>query len=155
MNESFMQEAIRLAGENVRSGKGGPFGAIVVSEGKIVGRGVNRVTASIDPTAHAEMLAIREACKTLGRFSLQDCAIYCSCEPCPMCLAAIYWARIEKVYYAAQREDAARVGFSDELIYRELNRPITERQVACRQMMREEALAVLQEWETKPDKVRY
>lgn len=155
MNEQFMQEAINLARENVRSGSGGPFGATVVRGGEIVGRGMNRVTANNDPTAHAEMLAIREACKALGRFGLEDCAIYCSCEPCPMCLAAIYWARIDKVYFAAQREDAARVGFSDEFIYSELNRPMPERKVACKQMMRGDALAVLQEWEAKPDKVRY
>ena len=150
-----MHEAIRLARENVRSGNGGPFGAVIVREGKVLGRGVNLVTASNDPTAHAEMLAIREACQALGTFRLEACSIYCSCEPCPMCLAAIYWARIDKVYYAAQREDAAAVGFSDEFIYTELNRPVGERKISCRQMARDDALAVLQEWKAKPDKAMY
>lgn len=150
-----MHEAIRLARENVRSGNGGPFGAVIAREGKVLGRGVNLVTASNDPTAHAEMLAIREACQALGTFRLEACSIYCSCEPCPMCLAAIYWARIDKVYYAAQREDAAAVGFSDEFIYTELNRPVGERKITCRQMARDDALAVLQEWKAKPDKAMY
>ena len=155
MNRTFMQAAIDLARENVRSGNGGPFGAIVVHGQEIVGRGANRVTANNDPTAHAEVLAIREACKALGTFRLEDCAIYCSCEPCPMCLAAIYWARIGKVYYAAQRDDAARVGFSDEFIYRELSRPVQERRVICEQLMRSEALMVLDEWRANPDKQMY
>jgi tRNA(Arg) A34 adenosine deaminase TadA len=151
----FMREAIRMARENVRGGHGGPFGAVVVRSGQVIGRGANRVTSSNDPTAHAEILAIREACAAAGTWVLNDCEIYCSCEPCPMCLAAIYWARIGQVFYAAQREDAAHVGFDDEFIYKELNVPMNERQVACRQMLRTEALDVLREWETKPDKVRY
>lgn len=155
MNETFMRQAIELARENARHGQGGPFGAVVVREGKVVGRGANRVTASNDPTAHAEVLAIREACAGLETFRLEDCAIYCSCEPCPMCLAAIYWSRIGKVYYAAQRQDAAQAGFSDEFIYQELHRPLGERQVKCEQMMRNEALRVLAEWQAKPDKKPY
>jgi guanine deaminase len=155
MGERFMQEAIGLARANVRSGSGGPFGAVVVRSGQIIGRGANRVTASNDPTAHAEILAIREACRAAGTWVLDDCELYCSCEPCPMCLAAIYWARIGKIFYAAQREDAADTGFDDALIYRELNLPTAERQVAAKQMFRPEALAVFREWKAKPDKVMY
>jgi guanine deaminase len=151
----FMRDAIGLARQNVEQGLGGPFGAVVVRGGKIIGRGTNRVTATNDPTAHAEIVAIREACNVTGRWGLADCEIYCSCEPCPMCLAAIYWARIGKLSYAAQREDAADAGFSDECIYRELSLPITERQVTCTQMFREEALEVLRAWKAKPDKVMY
>jgi tRNA(Arg) A34 adenosine deaminase TadA len=151
----FMREAIRLARENVEAGRGGPFGAVVVSAGRIIGQGTNRVTATNDPTAHAEVVAIREACGRLGSWVLADCDIYCSCEPCPMCLAAIYWARIGRLFYAAQREDAAAAGFSDELIYKELGLPMKERQVACKQMFREEALEVLRAWKAKPDKVMY
>jgi guanine deaminase len=151
----FMREAIRLARENVRTGRGGPFGAVVVRSGQIIGQGANQVTASNDPTAHAEILAIREACAAAGTWVLEDCEIYCSCEPCPMCLAAIYWARIARVFYAGQREDAADAGFDDEFIYRELNAPMDQRRVLCKQMSRSEALAVLQEWKAKPDKVSY
>lgn len=151
----FMHEAIRAARENVESGIGGPFGAVVVRANQVIGRGANRVTAGNDPTAHAEMLAIREACKKVGSWVLADCEIYCSCEPCPMCLAAVYWARIGKVFYAAQREDAADAGFDDEFIYRELRLPIAERRVRCEQMSRAEALGVLELWKAKPDKVMY
>lgn len=154
MNE-FMREAIGLARENVHGGKGGPFGAVVVRSGRVIGRGANRVTERNDPTAHAEMVAIREACADTGTWILDDCEIYCSCEPCPMCLAAIYWARIGKVFYAAQREDAANVGFDDEFIYKELNAPIAERRVTCRQVLRNEALDAMREWAASPDKVRY
>jgi guanine deaminase len=155
MHEQFMREAIGLARANVSSGTGGPFGAVVVRSGQIIGRGANRVTASNDPTAHAEVLAIREACRAAGTWVLDDCELYCSCEPCPMCLAAIYWARIGKIFYAGEREDAAEAGFDDALIYRELNLPMPERQVVSKQMSRQEALAVLQEWKVKPDKVMY
>jgi len=154
MNE-FMREAIGLARENVHGGKGGPFGAVVVRSGRVIGRGANRVTERNDPTAHAEMVAIREACADAGTWILDDCEIYCSCEPCPMCLAAIYWARIGKVFFAAQREDAANVGFDDEFIYKELNAPIAERRVTCRQVLRNEALDAMREWAASPDKVRY
>jgi guanine deaminase len=151
----FMREAIRLARENVERGLGGPFGAVVVQAGKIIGQGVNRVTANNDPTAHAEIVAIREACNRAGGWVLADCEIYCSCEPCPMCLAAIYRARIGRLFYAAQREDAADAGFSDEFIYKELGLPLAERQVTCEQMFRDEGLDVLRAWKAKPDKVMY
>jgi guanine deaminase len=155
MHEQFMREAIGLAAENVQTGSGGPFGAVVVRSGKIIGRGSNRVTASHDPTAHAEILAIRKACKNAGTWILEDCELYCSCEPCPMCLAAVYWARIHKLFYAAQREDAADAGFDDAFIYCELSLPMAERQLACTQMSRPEALTVLRMWKNKPDKVMY
>src|SRR5687768_14894716 len=155
MQEQFMREAIRLARENIQSGCGGPFGAVVVRSGKILGAGSNRVTANHDPTAHAEIVAIREACKAAGTWVLEDCEIYCSCEPCPMCLAAVYWAHIGRLFYAAQRENAADAGFDDAFIYHELSLPMHERRVVCEQMFRHEALAVLREWKAKPDKVMY
>jgi tRNA(Arg) A34 adenosine deaminase TadA len=154
MNEQFMREAIRLARNSVESG-GGPFGAVIARAGRIVAQGANRVTADHDPTAHAEVVAIRDACRSLGTWSLADCEIYCSCEPCPMCLAAIYWARMDKLFYAAQREDAADAGFSDELIYKELGVPIAERQVISRQLFRADALEVFRAWKARPDKVMY
>lgn len=150
-----MRDAIRLARENVERGVGGPFGAVVVQRGRIIGQGVNRVTANNDPTAHAEVVAIREACRHVGGWVLPECEIYCSCEPCPMCLAAIYWARIDTLFYAGQREDAADAGFSDAFIYNELSVPMMDRQVMCKQMLREEALEILRAWKVKPDKVMY
>ena len=155
MNKSFMEEAIRISIEMMRRGKGGPFGAVVVRGGEIVGRGCNEVTSSNDPTAHAEIVAIREACRHLGTFQLGDCELYTSCEPCPMCLSAIYWARLKKVYYANTRTDAAKIDFDDEFIYGEVSRPIVDRKLIMRQMMREEALVAFQEWEKKADKIRY
>ncbi len=155
MNEKFMREAIRLSIAKMRGNCGGPFGAVVVRKGRIVGRGWNCVTSANDPTAHAEILAIRDACKKLKSFRLGDCELYASCEPCPMCLAAIYWARIKKVFYAGTRKDAARTGFDDNLIYRELARPVASRKIPMKQLLRGEALKVFKEWRDKPDKVRY
>ena len=150
-----MRAAIRLAREKMRRNDGGPFGAVVVRRGKIIGRGWNRVTSTNDPTAHAEIMAIREACRRLKTFRLDDCELYASCEPCPMCLAAIYWARIGKIFYANTRRDASAIGFDDDLIYREVARPVSRRKVPMKQLLRGEALEVFAEWERKPDKIRY
>jgi tRNA(Arg) A34 adenosine deaminase TadA len=155
MKEKFMQAAIRLSLSRMRQNCGGPFGAVVVRRGKIVGRGWNQVTSTNDPTAHAEVTAIRDACRKLKTFQLDDCELYTSCEPCPMCLAAIYWARFRKVYYANTRRDAAKIAFDDDLIYREIARPIPKRIIPMKQMLRREALKVFAEWETKTDKIRY
>jgi tRNA(Arg) A34 adenosine deaminase TadA len=155
MKEKFMREAIRLSLSKMRGNHGGPFGAVVVRKGKIVGRGWNRVTSTNDPTAHAEVSAIRDACKKLKTFQLDDCELYTSCEPCPMCLAAIYWARFQKVFYANTRKDAARIDFDDDLIYREVSTPIARRQIPMKQLLRTEALAVFKEWKNKTDKIRY
>ena len=138
MNGKFMREAIRLSIQMMRRGKGGPFGAVVVRNGKVVGRGSNQVTSTNDPTAHAEILAIREACQRLKTFQLDDCDLYTSCEPCPMCLAAIYWARLGNVFYANTRKDAARIDFDDDFIYREVARPIGKRKLKMKQLLREE-----------------
>ena len=150
-----MRAAIELSRTKMRANCGGPFGAVVVCRGEIVARGWNQVTSTNDPTAHAEVTAIRAACKKLKTFHLAGCELYTSCEPCPMCLAAIYWARFKKVYYANTRRDAARIQFDDDEIYREVARPISRRQIPMRQLLREEALKVFAEWEAKPDKVRY
>jgi tRNA(Arg) A34 adenosine deaminase TadA len=150
-----MNEAIRLSIRNMRRGEGGPFGAVVVRGDRIVGRGWNRVTASNDPTAHAEVEAIREACRRLGTFKLDDCELYASCEPCPMCLSAAYWARLKRVYFANSRHDAAAIGFDDKFIYAEVAKPVARRKLPMRQIMRREALVAFREWETKPDKVQY
>ena len=155
MNGKFMREAIRLSIQMMRRGKGGPFGAVVVRNGKVVGRGSNQVTSVNDPTAHAEILAIREACKRLKTFQLDDCDLYTSCEPCPMCLSAIYWARLGRVFYANTRQDAARIDFDDEFIYREVALPIGKRKLKMKQLLREEALAAFAEWEQKTDKILY
>jgi tRNA(Arg) A34 adenosine deaminase TadA len=155
MNGKFMREAIRLSIQMMRRGKGGPFGAVVVRHGKVVGRGSNQVTSHNDPTAHAEILAIREACKRLKTFQLDDCDLYTSCEPCPMCLSAIYWARLGRVFYANTRQDAARIDFDDEFIYREVALPIGKRKLKMKQLLREEALAAFAEWEQKTDKILY
>jgi guanine deaminase len=155
MKKAFMQEAIRLSIRMMRQGKGGPFGAVVVRKGRIVGRGCNQVTSSNDPTAHAEVVAIRDACRRLGTFQLDDCELYTSCEPCPMCLSAMYWARLRKVWYANTRKDAAEIDFDDDFIYTEVSRPIAERKLVMRQLMRKEALMVFKEWKEKADKIRY
>ena len=155
MNEAFMREAIELSVQRMRDGRGGPFGAVVVKDGRIIGRGSNEVTTANDPTAHAEVTAIRAACRTLGTFRLDGCEIYASCEPCPMCLSAIYWARISRMFYAATRQDAAAAGFDDEFLYREIPLPPGERQLPTGQLLRERALAAFEEWRTKPDKVPY
>jgi guanine deaminase len=151
---TFMQRAIALALENVRSG-GGPFGALIVKDGQILAEAGNCVTATNDPTAHAEMTAIREACKKLGNFHLAGCELYSSCEPCPMCLGAIYWARPARVYFASTAADAAKAGFDDSFIYREIQRPHSQRKIPMIQLMREESLAAFRTWEQKPDKTGY
>lgn len=155
MDSPFMARAIQLSIENVRSGRGGPFGAVVVHEDKVIAEGVNQVTARNDPTAHAEVLAIRQACEKLGRFELKGCQLYASCEPCPMCMGAIYWARLSCVYFANFASDASQVGFDDSAIYREISQPHAQREIPMIQMMREEALAAFRAWEAKSDKLRY
>jgi guanine deaminase len=152
---AFMHEAIRLADEGMRSGRGGPFGCVVVRQGKIIARGSNRVTSTNDPTAHAEVTAIREACRELKTFQLSDCELYTSCEPCPMCLAAIYWARIPQVYYANTRADAAAIGFDDDFIYGQIPLPPEKRSIKMTPLLREPAIAAFEAWSKKPDKVLY
>ena len=151
----FMREAIRLAVENVRAGTGGPFGAVVVKDGRIIARGSNRVTASNDPTAHAEVMAIREACRELGDFQLTGCEIYCSSEPCPMCMGAIYWTRADRIYYAATRSDAQSIGFDDQFIYDELERPIEAREIPARRLLAQEALEAFELWARQEDRVDF
>jgi guanine deaminase len=155
MIQSFMEEAIRLAVENVRSGKGGPFAAIVVKDGRVIAAGTNSVTSTNDPTAHAEVTAIREACRALNTFQLNGCELYTSCEPCPMCLGAIYWARPDRVYYAATASDAADAGFDDSFIYEELKRAHSERQIPFEAAMREAGLEPFRAWVQKGDRIRY
>lgn len=150
-----MRRAIELAQEGMEHGAGGPFGAVVVRDGKIVGEGCNRVTSTNDPTAHAEVVAIRAACKNLNSFQLDGCVIYTSCEPCPMCLGAIYWARPAKMYFACNREDAARIGFDDDFIYMEIERPIEERRIQSINFLRDEGLKVFENWANKLDKTEY
>jgi guanine deaminase len=154
-HEQFMRQAIREAGSGLREECGGPFGCVIVRDGSIVARGRNCVTSANDPTAHAEMTAIREACRTLGRYSLEDCTVYASCEPCPMCLAAIYWARIPRLFFANTRADAAAIGFDDDFIYGQIALPPGRRAIAMQQLLRDEALATFREWEAKPDKLPY
>lgn len=154
-HDAFMREAIRLAREGVRKNEGGPFGAVVVKDGEIVGRGNNRVTSSNDPTAHAEVVAIRDACQRLHAFQLTDFVIYTSCEPCPMCLGAIYWARPKAVYYACTKTDASQIGFDDGFIYAELAVELTDRKIPLLQVLRSEALPVFKEWEQKSDRREY
>lgn len=153
--KKFMLEAIRLSVENVKSGKGGPFGVVVVKDGKIIATGVNNVTASNDPTAHAEVTAIRNACKVLGSFQLTGCEIYTSCEPCPMCLGAIYWARPDRWYYGNSKTDAAEINFDDSFIYDELSIPYSERKIPAIQFMREEAQEAFRLWSQSEIKVEY
>jgi guanine deaminase len=154
MDNPFMARAIELSIQNVRNG-GGPFGAVVVKARSIVGEGANQVTATNDPTAHAEMLAIRNACSKLKAFDLEGCEIYSSCEPCPMCMGAIYWARVASVFFANAAEDAAVAGFDDALIYRELALPFQQRKIPMVQMMREQATAAFRAWKDKTDKIVY
>ncbi len=149
-----MEEAVRIAVKNVHEG-GGPFGAVIVKDGKIVARGVNRVTASLDPTAHAEVQAIRSACRALGTFSLEGSVLYTSCEPCPMCLSAVYWARIDRIFYACTRDDAERAGFSDSLIYDELRKDISERIVREIRIEDSRFLDPFREWDNKSDRTDY
>jgi guanine deaminase len=155
VNPEFMREAIRLSLAKMQRNHGGPFGAIVVRNGRIVGRGWNQVTSTNDPTAHAEVVALRSACKKLKRFHLDDCELYTSCEPCPMCLGALYWARIQHVYYANTRKDAAKIQFDDALIYREIALPLSRRRIPMRQLLRNEAQQAFKLWAAKSDKVEY
>lgn len=155
MQQQFMRKAIELSIENVRNGKGGPFGAVIVKDGKIIATGVNQVTASNDPTAHAEMVAIRNACAALGRFQLTDCELYSSCEPCPMCLGAIYWARPKVVYYANSALDAAEINFDDSFIYEQIALPHTQRTILFIQHMREEGMEAFLLWQETQDKIKY
>jgi guanine deaminase len=153
--EEFMQRAIDLSIEGSSKDKGGPFGAVVVKDGKIVGESYNRVTSTNDPTAHAEVMAIRDACKNLETFDLSGCELYTSCEPCPMCLGAIYWAKFDKVYYGNTREDAAKSGFNDSFIYDEIPLPLSERKIKMEELGQKEAQKAFQLWEEKMDKVHY
>ncbi len=150
-----MARAIQLSIENVRSGRGGPFGCVIVKDGAIIAEGANQVTLTNDPTAHAEVLAIRQAASKLGSFELNGCELYTSCEPCPMCLGAIYWARLSRVYFGNTAADASKIGFDDSLIYREIAQSHTQRAIPMIQMMREEALAAFRAWQEKPDKIIY
>jgi tRNA(Arg) A34 adenosine deaminase TadA len=153
--EDFMREALKLAEDGVRTGRGGPFGCVVVRRGQIVGRGQNSVTSTNDPTAHAEVGAIRDACRALGTHQLADCELYTSCEPCPMCLAAIYWARIPQVFFANTRQDAAAIGFDDDFIYQQIPLPPEQRRLAMKPLLRTEAQTAFRDWAAKADKVRY
>jgi guanine deaminase len=150
-----MRQAIEMALENVRSGRGGPFAAVIVKDGRAVASATNQVTSSNDPTAHAEIVAIRQACATLGSFQLDGCDLYTTCEPCPMCLGAIYWARPARVFFGASADDAADAGFDDAFIYRQLRGPAAERDIPFVSLLREEALACFREWEKKPNRVPY
>lgn len=153
-DRKFMRQAIDLSIENVRNG-GGPFGAVIVRNGEVVATGVNNVVPHCDPTAHAEVTAIRKACQKVGDFKLDGCTIYTSCEPCPMCLSAIYWSGIERIFYGNTKQDAEDINFSDKFIYDELALPMTERRVPAVNIMREEALEAFRDWEDKSDKVEY
>jgi guanine deaminase len=155
MTNPFMARAIELSIENIRSGPGGPFGAVLVRREEIIAEGANRVTATNDPTAHAEIVAIRAACRKLGTFDLKGCQMYISCEPCPMCLGAIYWARIERAYFAGLASDASNAGFDDSFLYQEVARPRAERCIPMIPLMREEALEAFRLWKAKPDKISY
>jgi tRNA(Arg) A34 adenosine deaminase TadA len=155
MDNPFMARAIRLSLDNVVSGQGGPFGAVIVQKGSIIAEGVNRVTAQNDPTAHAEVTAIRAACAKLGTFELQDCEIYTSCEPCPMCLGAIYWARLGHIYFGNLAADASKIGFDDSFIYREFSKPFPHRKIPMSQLMHEEALKAFRAWQENPNKTSY
>lgn len=150
-----MKQAIALATENVRSGRGGPFGAVIVKGGHVIATGVNEVTAVNDPTAHAEVVAIRSACKALGDFQLEGCDVYTSCEPCPMCLAALYWSRCRTIYYGNSKADAAKVGFDDSFLYEEVKKPLDQRMIPIRRMLAEQAWESFGAWEASPNKVAY
>lgn len=154
-HQSFMERAIHLAENGMEQGFGGPFGAVVVKDGKIIGEGYNTVLRTNDPTAHAEVLAIRDACKNLGTYELKDCTIYTSCEPCPMCLGAIYWARIEKVVYAAKKEDAAQISFDDDNFYGEMAKDMKDRNIDFEELMRNKALPLFEKWNNRPGKINY
>lgn len=153
--EKLMKEAIRCSIHGMRTNAGGPFGAIIVKDNKIIAKGWNKVTSTNDPTAHAEVTAIRKACKKLGTFDLSDCELYTSCEPCPMCLSATYWAGIKKIYYANTRKDAANINFDDDFIYKEIPLPIDKRKISMEQIDRKEAIKAFEEWAKKSDKIEY
>jgi len=154
-HQEFMRHAVELSARRMREGAGGPFGAVIVKDGKIIAEGWNKVTSTNDPTAHAEVSAIRSACAALKNFSLAGCDIYTSCEPCPMCLAAIYWARLDRIFFANSRDAAAAIGFDDALIYEEVAKPIDARLIPTFRVELPEAEAVFAEWQAKPDKVEY
>jgi tRNA(Arg) A34 adenosine deaminase TadA len=154
-DSAFLREAIALSSQHMLAGAGGPFGAVVVRQGEIIARGWNQVTSTNDPTAHAEIVALRTACRWLNTYRLDDCVLYSSCEPCPMCLAAAYWSRVSRLVFAASRQDAALAGFDDELLYRELPLPIESRQLRSTQTLRDEAQEVFRQWLAKPDRVSY
>ena len=153
-HEEFMRQAIDLAKENIKNG-GGPFGAVIVKDGKVVATGANRVTANNDPTAHAEVNAIREACTREQTFKLNGCTCYTSCEPCPMCLSALYWAGVSRIVYGNTKDDAKAINFDDSFIYDEIAKPYEERTIPCQNLMREEALAGFRAWNEKEDKIEY
>jgi tRNA(Arg) A34 adenosine deaminase TadA len=155
MDREFMQRAIELSEEAIDGESGGPFGAVITREKEIVAEGMNQVTSTNDPTAHAEVSAIRKACKKLDTFQLDNCVIYCSCEPCPMCLGAIYWARFKKAFFACSRQDAAAIDFDDQFIYDEIDKEVGRREIEFTQMMRDEARRVFQQWKEKSDKIKY
>ncbi len=154
-HREFIQEAVTMAAENVGTGLGGPFGALIVKDGKVIGRGVNRVTGANDPTAHAEVMAIRDACKNIANFRLEGAVIYTSCEPCPMCLAAIYWARIGRIYFATPNTDAARAGFDDSYIYKQIPLPLEERDIPIQQVPCEDCFRPFSRWMEWENKIRY
>ena len=156
MNDDFfLRQTFQLAREGMTTNQGGPFGSLVVRNGEIVGRGCNQVTSTNDPTAHAEVVAIRDACRNLGTFQLEGCTLYASCEPCPMCLGAIYWARPSRIVYGAFHSDAASAGFDDQFIYEELDKPREDRKIPMQQILRDEANAVFQEWEALEKRIPY
>lgn len=154
-DELYLKLAIEFAQKGMDNDSGGPFGCVIVKNGEVIGHGYNQVTSSNDPTAHAEIIAIRNACKALGSFQLDGCVLYTSCEPCPMCLGAIYWARPERIVYACSREDAAAIGFDDDFIYREIPLPLTERRIKTTQLMQEEGRMVMNLWNEKSDRSEY
>ncbi|MCB0637970.1 MAG: nucleoside deaminase [Lewinella sp.] len=154
-DQEFLAQAIEMAREGMRDNTGGPFGAVIVKDGRIIGRGANRVTSSNDPTAHAEIVAIRQACEYLGDFQLSGCTLYTSCEPCPMCLGAIFWARPDRFVFAANRQDAAEGGFDDDFIYHEIDLPPHERRIPGSQLLREEGRQLFEEWRKKKDRIKY
>ncbi len=154
-HEALMREAIQLSLDNVASGKGGPFGAVIARDGDIVATGTNLVTKNLDPTAHAEVVAIRAATTRLEEFQLKGCSIYCSCEPCPMCLGAIYWARLDAIYYANSQDDAAEIGFDDRFIYQEIGKPVAERDLVTKRLLPGEAIVAFQNWAASEDKEEY
>jgi len=154
-HKKFMQRAIALAKEGMNKNAGGPFGCVIVKDDVIIAEGHNCVTSTNDPTAHAEVVAIRKACDALGSFQLDDCVIYTSCEPCPMCLGAIYWARPKQVYYACDKHDAAKIGFDDQFIYEEIDKPISMRSITFEQLMQSEGITAFEDWANKEDRTEY